>query len=317
MERNSVVPFSLVRFRTANSAPSVGILSDEKVLPIEGRINDLLADWDANFSRLEALVETSEGWLDVATVTLVAPVEPRQVIQAGANYREHVIALAMAHRKDGDIRSDADARVDVAAIMDERAKSGIPYFFIGLPTIVVGDDVDLVLPAYSQRHDWELELTVVIGAEAYQVSPEDAHKHIAGYTIVNDISTRDLIFRRDMPEIGTDWFRGKNAPGFLPTGPQVVPAAFVPDPENLTITLKLNGEVMQNALTNDLLFGIAALVSAASHTTRLLPGDLILSGSPAGNGQAIGRFLKDGDVMEGSITGLGTQTVRCVAEVQK
>ncbi|MHC5794799.1 fumarylacetoacetate hydrolase family protein [Lacisediminihabitans sp. FW035] len=311
------VPFSLVRFRTVDSPPVAGLLVDGRILPLAETINELLAVWEASFARLVALAEASDGWLDASSVTLVAPVEPRQVIQAGANYRTHVIELAMSHRPESDPRSEDEARAEIALMMDTRASSGIPYFFIGLPTVVVGDNVDLVLPAYSDRHDWELELTVVIGAEAFQVSPADARRHIAGYTIVNDISTRDLIFRRDMPEIGTDWFRGKNAPGFLPTGPELVPAAFVDDPENLRITLTLNGETMQDALTNDLLFGIDALVSAASHTTRLYPGDLLLTGSPAGNGQAIGRFLTDGDVMVGSITGLGSQTVRCVAEVTR
>ena len=112
-------------------------------------------------------------------------------------------------------------------MMDDRAANGEPYFFIGLPACVVGDDVPLVLPAYSDVHDWELELAVVIGREAFRVSREDALDHVAGYTIVNDITTRDLVFRKDMKEIGTDWYRSKNAPGFLPTGPFLVPAPFV------------------------------------------------------------------------------------------
>ena len=98
-------------------------------------------------------------------------------------------------------------------MMDDRAANGEPYFFIGLPACVVGDDVPLVLPAYSDVHDWELELAVVIGREAFRVSREDALDHVAGYTIVNDITTRDLVFRKDMKEIGTDWYRAKNAPG--------------------------------------------------------------------------------------------------------
>ncbi len=198
-------------------------------------------------------------------------------------------------------------------MMDDRAANGEPYFFIGLPTVVVGDDVPLVLPAYSEVHDWELELAVVIGKEAFRVDREHALEHVAGYTIVNDVTTRDLVFRRDMPEIGTDWFRAKNAPGFLPTGPFLVPAEFI-DGGDVTVRLELNDEVKQDGSTGDLLFDIPALISSASQTTPLLPGDLLLTGSPAGNGQHWKRFLRDGDVMTGSIAGLGTQVVRCVAE---
>jgi 2,4-didehydro-3-deoxy-L-rhamnonate hydrolase len=129
--------------------------------------------------------------------------------------------------------------------------------------------------------------------------------------MVNDITTRDLVFRKDMKEIGTDWYRSKNAPGFLPTGPFLVPAPFV-DGGDLGVRLDLNGERMQNGSTSDLLFGIEALISGASQTMPLLPGDLLLTGSPPGNGQHWKRFLRDGDVMTGSIDGLGTQVVRCV-----
>jgi 2,4-diketo-3-deoxy-L-fuconate hydrolase len=161
-------------------------------------------------------------------------------------------------------------------------------------------------------HDWELELAVVIGREAFQVSRDQAMDHVAGYTIVNDVTTRDLVFRKDMKEIGTDWFRSKNSPGFLPTGPFLVPAAYV-DAGDLAITLDLNGQRMQDGRTDDLLFDIPALISTASQTLPLLPGDLLLTGSPPGNGQHWRRFLRDGDVMTGSIEGLGTQTVRCIA----
>ena len=177
----------------------------------------------------------------------------------------------------------------------------------------MGDDVPLVLPSYSEVHDWELELAVVISAEAFHVSRENAMAHVAGYTIINDITTRDLVFRKDMKEIGTDWYRSKNAPGFLPTGPFLVPAPFV-EPTSLNVRLELNGDIMQDASTSDLLFDIPALISGASQTMPLLPGDVLLTGSPAGNGQHWKRFLRDGDVMTGSITGLGTQVVRCLAE---
>lgn len=251
--------------------------------------------------------------MPLADVVLTAPVEPRQVLQAGANYREHVIELVVAGLTQDASRSPEEAREFAAKMMDDRRAHGEPYFFLGLPTVVVGDDVPLVLPSYSEVHDWELELAVVIGKEAFRVSRADALGHIAGYTIVNDVTTRDLVFRKDMKEIGTDWFRAKNAPGFLPTGPFLVPAPYVSG-EDLTVRLDLNGETMQNGSTSDLLFDIAALLSAASQTTALLPGDLLLTGSPPGNGQHWKRFLRDGDVMTGSISGLGTQVVRCVAE---
>jgi 2,4-didehydro-3-deoxy-L-rhamnonate hydrolase len=234
-------------------------------------------------------------------------------LQAGANYRAHVIELVVAGLTVDQTRTPEEARAFAAEIMDKRAASGEPYFFIGLPACVVGDDVPLVLPSYSEVHDWELELAVVIGREAFRVSREEALDHVAGYTIVNDVTTRDLVFRKDMKEIGTDWYRSKNAPGFLPAGPFLVPAEFI-DPSNVQVTLQLNGQVMQDSSSSDLMFDVPALISAASQTTPLLPGDLLLTGSPAGNGQHWKRFLRDGDVMTGSISGLGAQSVRCVAE---
>lgn len=271
-------------------------------------VRDVLEAWD----RVEPLLRDLDGtWLELDDVTVLAPVVPRQVVQAGANYRTHVLDLAVKHAPAG---ADVDeVRAEAARMMDQRAATGEPYFFLGLPTVVSGPDDEVVLPAISEQHDWELELAVVIGRTASHVTPESALAHVAGYTIVNDLSTRDRIFRRDMKEIGTDWFRGKNAPGFLPTGPWLVPATFVGDPQDLRITLTLNDEVKQDESTKDMLFDVAALVAEASQTTTLLPGDLVLTGSPAGNGQATGRFLRDGDVLEGTITGLGTQRQRYVS----
>lgn len=309
-------PFALARFRDGDSV-RLGLVAGDRIRAVSdddlgaAGLNAFLAhpDWD----RLRALAAAEGGWMPLADVVLTAPVEPRQVVQAGANYREHVIELVVAGLTQDPSRSPEEAREFAAKMMDGRRANGEPYFFLGLPTVVVGDDVPLVLPGYSEVHDWELELAVVIGTEAFRVSREDALNHVAGYTIVNDVTTRDLVFRKDMKEIGTDWFRSKNAPGFLPTGPFLVPAPFVAG-EDLTVRLDLNGDTMQNGSTSDLLFDIPALISAASQTTTLLPGDLLLTGSPPGNGQHWKRFLRDGDVMTGSISGLGTQVVRCLAE---
>jgi len=309
-------PFALARYREGD-AVHLGLVAGDRIRPLGDAdlgapgLNAFLAapDWD----RLAGLAQAEGPWRPLGEVVLTAPVEPRQVLQTGANYREHVIELVAAGLTNNTDRTPEEAREFAARMMDDRAANGEPYFFIGLPACVVGDDVALALPPYSEVHDWELELAVVIGREAFRVSRADAAAHIAGYTIVNDITTRDLVFRKDMKEIGTDWYRAKNAPGFLPTGPFLVPASFV-DASDLNVRLELNGQVMQDASTSDLLFDIAALVSGASQTMPLLPGDILLTGSPAGNGQHWKRFLRDGDVMTGSIAGLGTQVIRCVAE---
>jgi len=265
---------------------------------------------------LDTLAASAGGdtGLAAADVEILAPVEPVQVLQTGANYRKHVIDLAAAHREPG--QDEEEVRAKTAAMMDKRAGQGTPYFFIGLPTAIASATDDLTLPSYSTSHDWELELAAVIGKTAFRVTPEEALDYIFGYTMVNDITTREYVFRKDMPAIGSDWYRAKNAPGFLPTGPLLVPAKFFGDPQDVQVTLKLNGKPMQDESTSDMIFGVAKLVSEASQIMPLRPGDLVLTGSPAGNGQHWGRLLQDGDVMEGTITGLGTQLIHCKDEVQ-
>jgi 2-keto-4-pentenoate hydratase/2-oxohepta-3-ene-1,7-dioic acid hydratase in catechol pathway len=256
-----------------------------------------------------------DSGLALAGVEVLAPVEPAQVLQTGANYRKHVIDLAAAHREPG--QDEEEVRTKTAAMMDKRAGQGTPYFFIGLPTAIASATDDLTLPAYSKTHDWELELAAVIGKEAFRVTPQEALEHVFGYTMVNDITTREYVFRKDMPAVGSDWYRAKNAPGFLPTGPLLVPAKFFGDPQDVQVTLRLNGKAMQDESTQDMIFGVAKLISEASKIMPLRPGDLVLTGSPAGNGAHWGRLLQDGDVMEGTITGLGTQLIHCKDEVQQ
>ena len=276
----------------------------------------LLETWDTSSALLGDLAadRSSGRWHRLDDVHVLAPLEPRQILQAGANYRKHVIDLAVSHADIAKGRTEDQVREETAAMMDRRKAEGIPYFFIGLPSAVTGPYDVVTLPGYSERHDWELELAAVIGRRAFRVGPDEALDHVAAYVIVNDLTTRDLVFRRDMPEIGTDWFRSKNAPGFLPLGPWLVPSVFVGDPQSVHLTLILNGQTMQDESAADMLFTVAELVSAASQTTPLLPGDLVLTGSPAGNGAHWGRLLRDGDVMESTITGLGTQRTRVVAE---
>ncbi|MGW2343183.1 fumarylacetoacetate hydrolase family protein [Streptomyces sp. NPDC001661] len=279
---------------------------------------DVLDKWQEREPRLAALA--AEAPADAPTVDAFrvhAPIAPRQVLQSGANYRQHVIDLHVAHKAPGDERPEDERRAEAAEIMDRRAADDLPYVFIGLPSAITGPYDEVTLPAWAQKPDWELELAAVVGRPAYRVSVEEALEYVAGYTIANDLTDRATVFRRDMPQIGTDWLRSKNAPGFTPLGPWIVPASSVGDTSDLQLTLKLNGETMQDESTKDMIFNVARMVSYASQSVQLRPGDLVLTGSPAGNGMHWGRLLRDGDVMDGSITGLGAQRTRCVAEVAR
>ncbi|MFH9402346.1 fumarylacetoacetate hydrolase family protein [Streptomyces sp. NPDC017638] len=295
-------------------AVDLRVAFDDRELTVRG----LLEVWDTAAARLAALAgDGSAEKRPLSEFRVHAPVEPRQVFQSGANYRQHVIDLHVAHRAPGDDRPEEERRAEAAEIMDRRAAEDLPYVFIGLPSAITGPYDDIVLPAWAEQPDWELELAAVIGRTAHRVSVEEAPDHVAGYTIANDLTDRATVFRRDMPQIGTDWLRSKNAPGFTPLGPWIVPSGSIPHPGDLRLSLKLNGETMQDESTRDMIFDVARMVSYASQTARLLPGDLVLTGSPAGNGMHWGRLLRDGDVMDASITGLGAQRTRCVAEAAR
>ena len=133
---------------------------------------ELLARWDSAFAMLDALAtdRASGTWLPAASVTPRPPVEPHQVLQAGANYRKHVIDLAVAHAEIAAGRTVEQVRAETAAMMDAHKAEGIPYFFIGLPSAITGPTDEVVLPGYSQKHDWELELAAVIGSPAFRVT---------------------------------------------------------------------------------------------------------------------------------------------------
>ncbi len=300
-------PFAVGMFADDTAAEFAGLVAGGRVRAVGDSTAPLLADWDAAMGRLAELAETKSaaGWRPLDELRVLPPVRPGQILQSGANYRRHVIDL---HVSEGGDRAEAEA------IMDARTANGEPYLFAGLPSALCGPGDDVVLPLEGSKHDWELELAVVIGRPARRVSAEHATRYIAGYTICNDITTRDLVYRPDLDRIGTDWVRAKNRPTFLPTGPYLVPAAFIPDPQDLMITLRLGGVVRQDERAKDMIFGIPRLVSYASALVALSPGDLLLTGSPAGNGAHWGVFLAPGDVIEAEITGLGSQRNTCVLE---
>ena len=309
--------FGLATLRAGGAA----LIVDGKAIKLadHGEPRDALAlldDWDAAFPKLSAIAQS--GAPGIADPDLTAPYMPRQIFCTGANYRKHVIGLIMGDpsmRGAGDdAATDEERRTKAEKMMDERAKASLPYCFIKLPSCVVGPGDEVILPNNVVKPDWELELGVVIGKRTHHVSPDQAMAHVAGFVVVNDVTAREHIFRRDSSALGADWLSGKCFPTFLPFGPMIVPRQFVADPYDLTIRLSVNGKVYQNESTADMMINIERQVAYLSDRVVLNPGDVICTGSPYGNGSAFGVYLQPGDVMEGSITGLGTQRNLCIAE---
>jgi 2-keto-4-pentenoate hydratase/2-oxohepta-3-ene-1,7-dioic acid hydratase in catechol pathway len=331
--------YALGTFSIAGASPFAGLVLDESVIALSALqpvarslgcvlsgtgINELLESWDSNAATLKSLVaalRTPAGAaalahaVPVAQLRVHAPLLPRQIFCCSANYRKHVIDLILDRPTSVDPGVPlAERRQYAEALMDHRALHGKPYAFLKLPSCVTGPFDDVPLPFDMTQPDWELELGAVIGKTARRVPQARALGYVAGYVIGNDLTAREMLARPDIPGLGADWLSAKCAPGFLPLGPYLVPAEFVPDPQNLQITLKLNGKTMQDESTSDMIFNLARLIEWLSTQVELQPGDLVMTGSPSGNGTHYNRYLQPGDVMDGSITGLGTQRNTCVTE---
>lgn len=315
---DAAVPFSLGRFATPDSGAVDALAVHDRVRVLESMpsIPTLLAEWHEHRSQLFALAADDSGhWYDAADVRPLCPVQPGQVLQAGANYRKHVVDIVVSELDDDSQgRTPEQKRAYAEQLMDARAAQGAPYVFLGASSALSGATDDIVLDDRpGSMHDWELELAVVIGRGGRAISRTEAMAHVGGYTIANDITSRDLVYRKDLPKLGTDWLAAKNSPTFLPTGPVVVPAEFVADPHALRITLRHNGVVRQDETTDDMIFDIPRLIEYTSSIVTLSPGDLLLTGSPAGNGAHWGVSLHPGDVLDCTISGLGRQATTCVA----
>jgi len=301
------------------------LVRDHRYVPLrhwgeERTLPELLADWEQVPGRLAEWATDGVAFgagLDFSTAEVRAPYRPGQVFCTGANYKKHVVGLIMGdpsmRTAEHENLSQEELKARVEAMMDQRAKA-LPFVFLKLPSCVVGPNDEVILPRNVEKPDWELELGVVIGKQAHHVSEEKAMDYVAGFAVVNDVTAREHIFRRDGSAIGADWLSGKCFPTFLPFGPLIVPRGQVPNPYDLQLTLKVNGKTYQDENTSDMMASIERQIAYLSDRVVLQPGDLICTGSPYGNGSAFGVFLKPGDEIEATIDGLGTQRNRCVAE---
>ena len=339
--KNTEQKFALAMISTGGCRPFAAMVIGEQVIAVNAfleipdigldplradSIRALLDDWENSLDSLKrarAYYQNHEQnqflrrkSLAIEQVQFHPPVDaPRQVFCTGANYRQHVIGLMLG---DPDMRGvgreavndPAELRKLAEATMDERAAGGTPYVFLRLPNTLIGAHENVHIPKHFTKPDWELELAVVIGRSAKNVAAADAPSYIAGYAIINDLTARELIFRKDMPAMGADWLQGKNWRDSGPFGPFLVPSCFVTDPYDLKIQLWLNDRLMQDESTSDMVISIERQIEYLSSIATLNPGDVIATGSPAGNGSHYGVFIQPGDEITGEITGLGRQHLK-------
>jgi 2-keto-4-pentenoate hydratase/2-oxohepta-3-ene-1,7-dioic acid hydratase in catechol pathway len=260
---------------------------------------DVFADWSPsaiNLQRLAATVTAGNGPapLDASTAKLLAPLlYPGKVLCAGANYYDHMAEMGFPGVKKETQRL---------------------FFFMKPPrNAVVGPGPTVVMPRGTQKYDWEIELAAVIGKTARYVTPERALDHIAGYTIAIDLSARDFNMAPDQ-FYKLDWIAGKATDTACPLGPWIVPASAFDDPQNISLKLSVNGAVKQDSSTSQMIFSIAEQVARASEIMTLDPGDVILTGTPAGVGAPKGIFLKVGDRIDAEIAGIGVLSVTVARE---
>ncbi len=265
------------------------------VLDAAGNIRDLSAivpDIDAEAVSPEGLALI--GAIDpeslpkvTGDVQLAAPVDrPSKIVCIGLNYSDHAAEVGMQPPSE-------------------------PIIFLKSSTALAGPSGPVVKPPHSTQLDWEVELCIIVGSEASFVSEDKALDYVAGYAVGNDVSERE--FQTARP--GGQWTKGKSGDGFAPVGPWLVTKDEVPNPENLKIWLEVNGERRQDGTTETLIFGVKKIVSFVSEYMTLLPGDIIMTGTPPGVGAGMKppQFLNAGDEMRLGIEGLGEQVQKVVA----
>ena len=282
-------------------APRLGLLLDERVVDVaEAGLalgdatlpDDMLAfveQGDAALAQARRLIEalSSDGEalarssVPLAETRLLAPIPrpARNLVCVGLNYAEHA----------------AESRVTEG--LPEH-----PIYFTKPPSTVIGPDAPIPWHGHvSRRIDWEVELVVVIGRRGIDIPEERALDHVFGYTVGNDVTARDLQARHQQ------WYKGKGLDGFCPLGPWIVTRDELPEPQELQLRLRVNGETKQDANTSDMIFGVARLIAVLSLGMTLEPGDLLMTGTPSGVGFARKppEYLQPGDVVEAEIDGIG------------
>lgn len=267
---------------------------------LRGGVAAMIAQWDetnewlrgAGPALADRVASGNVPAVDGGRERLAAPYRPERIFCAASNYVEHAN--------------------EMGTVLAAKAESK-PYMFLKLRNTVIGPGETILMPPETRQLDWEIELAAVIGSRCRRVSVDDALECVAGYTIVNDISARDLNVRGDYP-FKFDWFQGKCHDTFAPLGPWIVPAWQVPDPQAVHLRLEVNGEVMQEDTTRNMIWTVREQIAYLSTIVTLEPGDIVATGTPTGVGMGRGVYFKDGDRVAATIRGIGTLANRVQAE---
>ena len=250
---------------------------------------DLFADWPRAQAALDAAARSLAAADEIRAERRLAPLlYPGKVLCAGANYYDHLAEMGMPGAK--------------------KEQQRLFFFFKPARNAVVGEGPTVRLPIGTKAFDWEVELAVVIGTRARDVAVETALAHVAGYTVAVDFSARD---HNRAPETfyKLDWVAGKANDTCCPLGPRMIPARAVRDPQDIGLKLAVNGALKQDGRSSQMIFSIAEQIATASRIMTLDPGDVLLTGTPAGVGVPKGTFLSIGDRVEATIEGIGTLAV--------
>jgi 2-keto-4-pentenoate hydratase/2-oxohepta-3-ene-1,7-dioic acid hydratase in catechol pathway len=294
--------YKLATYQTADG-PRAGLVVDDKVFdaaklmkkPAYATMLGILEDWRAAQPLLKAAAAKTGRATPVARAKLLAPVLwPSAIYCAGANYADHVAEMNKAHGRPPE--------------PDPHTLGLSSWHFIKASRSIAHPGATIKISDYSKQMDWEAELAAVIGRTAKHVPLEKALSYVAGYTVANDLSARDRGRRphiSDTSPFKADWVAHKSFDGSCPLGPWIVPAGDTKDPQKLAIRLWVNGVLKQDSNTGNMIFNLAEQIADLSSRLTLHPGDLILTGTPAGVGAGRGEFLKAGDVVKVWIEGIG------------
>lgn len=249
-----------------------------------GSVRALLPELDRWTDRVVSARDAELPWRAGENVTFLPPIlDPSAVYCAGGNYYDHLEEMGTADVFKSDLSC---------------------FHFLTAPSAMVGHRTPVRRPPHCMKLDWEIELAAIIGRRADNVPVQRALDHVAGYTVANDVSARDHLDRPNSA-LGIDWLRHKSYATLLPIGPAVVPARLVGDPSGLSLRLRVDGEIRQDSTTEQMIFSVQEQIAALSAVSPLLPGDILLTGTPAGTAAAHDRYLDDGAVMSADIPGVG------------